>query len=110
MKKIKILIPKGIQYLGDEKMKELMPGFKFETGIYNKEITGCGATTFALKEDKMSVVLLVPRITLLKNKAEQTEDCQEVYGDVPSVEINDYKIDIGQAGRCSSARLTRRQD
>ena len=71
MDKIQILIPKGIQYLGDEKMKELMPGFKFETGIYNKEITGCGATTFALKEDKMSVVLLVPRITLLKNKAEQ---------------------------------------
>lgn len=90
MKKIKILIPKGIQYLGDEKMKELMPGFKFETGIYNKEITGCGATTFALKEDKMSVVLLVPRITLLKNKAEQTEDCQAVYGDIPSVEITDY--------------------
>lgn len=113
MQKNKILIPKGIQYLGDEKMKELMPGFKFETGIYNKEITGCGATTFALKEDKMSVVLLVPRITLLKNKAEQTEDCQEVYGDVPSVEINDY-IDRHRTSRkvfiCtfdSAARLKR---
>lgn len=113
MNKQQILIPKGIQYLGDEKMKELMPGFKFETGIYNKEITGCGATTFALKEDKMSVVLLVPRITLLKNKAEQTEDCQEVYGDVPSVEINDY-IDRHRTSRkvfiCtfdSSARLKR---
>ncbi len=113
MDKIQIMIPKGIQYLGDEKMKELMPGFKFETGIYNKEITGCGATTFALKEDKMSVVLLVPRITLLKNKAEQTEDCQAVYGDVPSVEITDY-IDRHRSGRkvfiCtfdSAARLKR---
>ena len=113
MDKIKILIPKGIRYLGDEKMKELMPDFEFKTGIYNKEMTGCGATTFALKEDKMNVVLLVPRITLLKNKVEQTEDCQAVYGDVPSVEITDY-IDRHRTGRkvfiCtwdSSSRLKR---
>lgn len=75
-----------------------MPDFKFETGIYNKEITGCGATTFALKSDKMSVVLLVPRITLLKNKVEQTKDCQAVYGDIPSDEIMRY-IDSHQMSR-----------
>ena len=86
----RILIPKGIHYLGDERMKELMPDFEFKFGIYNKEITGCGATTWILKEEKMNVVLLVPRITLLKNKVEQTPDCQAVYGEIETTEIIKY--------------------
>ena len=85
-----IPIPKGIHYLGDERMKELMLDFEFKFGIYNKEITGCGATTWILKEEKMNVVLLVPRITLLKNKVEQTPDCQAVYGEIETTEIIKY--------------------
>lgn len=90
MDKVFISIPKGVQYIGDDVMKAKMPDFEFKTGIYNKEITGCGATTFALREDQMSVILLVPRITLLKNKVEQTPDSQAVYGDIDTKEIENY--------------------
>lgn len=51
MDKQLISIPKGVQYIGDDVMKAKMPDFEFKTGIYNKEITGCGATSFALRED-----------------------------------------------------------
>ena len=63
MNKRIIRIPAGVKYIGDDVFKEKMPNFEFETGIYAKEMTGCGATTFALREDKMNVVLLVPRKT-----------------------------------------------
>lgn len=98
MKKNLISIPTGITYIGDDVMQKKMPGFRFETGIYNKVLTGCGATTFALKEDEMNVVLLVPRITLLKNKAEQTEDCQMVYEEISNQEIKEY-LDSHQGRR-----------
>lgn len=98
MEKKIITIPKGIKYIGDERMKSLLPDFRFETGIYAKEMTGCGATTFALMEDKMNVVLLVPRKTLLWNKAEKTPDCQQVYGDIGTTEITDY-IDSHEGSR-----------
>ncbi|MBR6201734.1 MAG: DEAD/DEAH box helicase family protein [Bacteroidaceae bacterium] len=108
-----IRIPAGIKYIGDNVFKEKMPGFQFRTGIYAKEMTGCGATTFALKEDKMNVVLLVPRKTLLWNKAEQTPDCQQVYGDIGNDEIKNY-VDSHRGNRkvfiCtydSAARLRR---
>lgn len=113
MNKRIIRIPAGVKYIGDNVFKEKMPNFEFETGIYAKEMTGCGATTFALREDKMNVVLLVPRKTLLWNKAEQTPDCQQVYGDISSQEITDY-LDSHRTSRkvfiCtydSAARLRR---
>lgn len=113
MNKRIIRIPAGVKYIGDDVFKEKMPNFEFETGIYAKEMTGCGATTFALREDKMNVVLLVPRKTLLWNKAEQTPDCQQVYGDISSQEITDY-LDSHRTSRkvfiCtydSAARLRR---
>ena len=90
MKKNVIRIPSGIQYIGDEEMKRRMPDFRFERGIYAKGLTGCGATTFALRDDEMNVVLLVPRKTLLRNKAEQTPDVQMVYGDITNDEIMAY--------------------
>lgn len=90
MKKSVIKIPSGVRYLGDAMMKELMPEFKFETGIYAKEQTGCGATTFALRDDVMDTVLFVPRKVLLFNKAEQTPDVQQVWGDITNDEISRY--------------------
>lgn len=99
MKKQIIKIPSGVKYIGDEKMKELMPDWQgFERGCYNKGVTGCGATTYALKSDPKSVALLVPRIVLLVNKAQQTEDAQMVYGEISTQEIQDY-IDTHRSRR-----------
>lgn len=71
-------------------MCEIMPNWKFEKAVYHKGVCGCGATTYALLQDPMSVTVLVPRITLLQNKAAQTPDSQMVYGDIESSEILDY--------------------
>lgn len=60
----KIAIPEGIKYLGD------LEGFELPNGIFNKSVTGCGATTVALK-DQYPTILAAPRISLLENKAKQ---------------------------------------
>lgn len=64
MKKVKIKIPKEVMYLGD------MKGFELPNGIFDKVITGCGATTVAIK-DNYPTVLVAPRRALLSNKAKQ---------------------------------------
>lgn len=56
LKKCTIKIPSGYRYLGD------VPGFKFETGILAKQLTGCGATSLALRDKTQNTVVYVPRI------------------------------------------------
>lgn len=63
----KITIPEGITYLGD------IPNFELPNGIFNKVLTGCGATTVALK-DNNPTILVAPRKALLENKYEQYPD------------------------------------
>lgn len=87
-----IKIPKGIKYIGELK------DFELRTGILSKGVTGCGVTTYALLQDPMSVILLVPRISLLLNKTAQTPDAQPVYGEIETKEITDY-IDRHQTSR-----------
>ena len=68
MKKEKIIVPKGIRYLGEWKEFRLPD----EVCIINKQITGCGFTEFCLSLDNPDNVILVsPRKILLENKEEQ---------------------------------------
>ena len=66
MEKQKIVVPKGIRYLGD------WTGFTLPTHpcIINKTITGCGFTEFCLRSS-LNVILCSPRKILLENKEEQ---------------------------------------
>ena len=66
-----IKIPKGTRYLGNWKeFKNKLP----TTGrnIINKQYTGVGLTTYFLKNDS-NIILLSPRLELLKCKAEDKE-------------------------------------
>ena len=66
MKKEKIIVPRGIRYIG--KWKEFsLPN---EVCIIDKQITGCGFTEFCLCNDS-NVILVSPRKILLENKEEQ---------------------------------------
>ena len=70
MEKHKIIVPKGIRYIGDWKE------FNIENYdgpyIMNKTLTGCGFTELCLTNDK-DIVLISPRRFLLENKEEQHE-------------------------------------
>lgn len=57
-----IEIPKGTRFLSE------VQGFELPNGILDKEVTGCGATTLALTDDKPSIIAS-PRIALVRNKA-----------------------------------------
>ena len=66
MNKTKIIVPKGIRYLGDWPNFHL-PDFP---SIIDKQITGCGFTEFCLTSP-FNVILVSPRKILLENKEEQ---------------------------------------
>jgi hypothetical protein len=68
MKKEKIIVPKGIRYLGEWKEFRLPD----EVCIIDKQITGCGFTEFCLSlSNPENVILVSPRKILLENKEEQ---------------------------------------
>lgn len=69
MKKEKIIldVPESVRYLGE------FEGFELPNGIFNKVVTGCGATTVALK-DNHPTILVAPRKGLLKNKSAQLKN------------------------------------
>lgn len=69
MNKEKIIldVPESVRFLGEIK------GFELPNGIFNKVVTGCGATTVALK-DKYPTILVAPRKGLLKNKSAQLKN------------------------------------
>ena len=72
MKKNKIIVPKGIRYLGNWEDFSI-PN---EVCIIDKQITGCGFTEFCLTNQE-DIILLSPRKILLENKEEQHKG--EVY-------------------------------
>lgn len=66
MQKQIINIPEGIYYLGEyPKLTQLLPNSSF---VFNKYMTGCGATTLFL-EDNVPTVLCSPRKELIHCKA-----------------------------------------
>lgn len=81
MKKNKIYIEKEYKYLGEK------PEFELPHGIFNKVVTGCGATTVAL-EDNNPTILICPRLALLENKtAKYNRKVTRVYW----VQLEDFK-------------------
>lgn len=64
-------------------------GFELSKGIFNKGVTGCGATTVAL-EDEHKTIICCPRINLILNKCMQNYDVLGVYGEIGKDVINGY--------------------
>lgn len=60
-----------------------------ENCILDKGITGCGATTLAIENDR-STLIAAPTVNLIKNKTQEHPDLLGVYGDVRNQEITDY--------------------
>lgn len=62
IEKIKrIEVPEIVEFLTD------WNGFELSKGILNKGVTGCGATSVAIK-DEHKTIICSPRINLIKNK------------------------------------------
>ena len=70
MKKIKINMPEGIDYLSTvwEELKKQLPSGHY---ILNKNVPGCGATEAFLRDGKTKTILASPRKQLLYNKHSQ---------------------------------------
>ena len=70
MKKIKINMPEGIDYLSTvwEELKKQLPSGHY---LLNKSIPGCGATEAFLRDGKTKTILASPRKQLLYNKHSQ---------------------------------------
>lgn len=84
IEKIKrIEVPENVEFLTD------WNGFELPKGILNKGVTGCGATSVAIK-DEHKTIICSPRINLIKNKVGQHEGLLGVFGDVKNDEIVAY--------------------
>lgn len=70
MKKIKINMPEGIDYLSTvwEELKKQLPSGHY---ILNKHVPGCGATEAFLRDGRTKTILASPRKQLLYNKYSQ---------------------------------------
>lgn len=72
-----IQIPLGIEYLSD--WKDTNGNYAFDSYlsntplIVNKQVTGCGFTTYSLHNNE-NTILVSPRVQLLKNKYEQDSE------------------------------------
>ena len=89
-----IIVPKGIEYLGD------WDGYKLEDyqfpHILNKVLTGCGFTEYCLRNNQ-PLVLTSPRLFLLKNKEDQHQGPLEVFRVDNTVEKTvDFEIDVNE--------------
>ncbi|MDE6097049.1 MAG: hypothetical protein K2G52_12785 [Muribaculaceae bacterium] len=80
---VEINVPENVNFLNE------WVGFELPKGIFNKGVTGCGATTLAI-EDKHKTIICSPRINLIKNKKDQYEGLLVVTGDVRSSVISSY--------------------
>ena len=60
-----------------------------ENCILDKGITGCGATSLAITNDR-STLIAAPTVNLIKNKIQEHPDLLGVYGGVTNQEIADY--------------------
>lgn len=83
MRKIEIVVPKGTKYVSEIK------NFELPSGILNKGIPNCGATTLALM-DRHKTIVCSPRNNLLVNKHEQYGNSLLVVGGVTESEIKEY--------------------
>lgn len=81
-----ITAEKGNKWIGD--IKELN-GYLPENCILDKGITGCGATTLAIDNDRPTIIA-VPSINLIRNKTAQKPNLFGVWGEVSNREIADY--------------------
>ena len=90
MNKHKIIVPKGIRYIGN------WEGFNIDNYdgpyILNKTLTGCGFTEYCLTNDK-DIVLISPRRFLLENKEEQHEGDVYYFRNDNEVSI-DFELDV----------------
>lgn len=83
MDRIKIYVPKGINYVSE------IEDFELPNGILNKQVPGCGATTLAL-EDKHKTIICSPRNNLIENKHEQYRNTLLVVGGCSKPKIMEY--------------------
>ena len=79
----RIEVPENVEFLTN------WDGFELPKGILNKDVTGCGATSVAIK-DEHKTIICSPRINLIKNKVGQHKGLLGVYGDVKNDEIMLY--------------------
>ncbi len=78
-----IKVPKTVDFLTN------WNGFELPKGILNKGVTGCGATSVAIK-DEHKTIICSPRINLIKNKVSQHYGLLGVWGDIKNEEIVTY--------------------
>lgn len=76
-------VPENVEFLTDWK------GFELPKGILNKGVTGCGATSVAIKDEHRTIICS-PRINLIKNKVGQHKGLLGVWGDIKNDEIIAY--------------------
>ena len=101
MEKHKIIVPKGIRYVGEinpETKERIWKDYELEEydfkHILNKKLTGCGFTEYCIK-NKQYLVLISPRKFLLENKEDQHEG--DVYYVRNELETSvDYELDLTQ--------------
>ena len=90
MEKHKIIVPKGIRYIGD--WKEFNIEDYEGPYIMNKTLTGCGFTEYCLTNDK-DIVLISPRRFLLENKEEQHKGDVYYFRNDNEVSV-DFELDV----------------
>jgi len=101
MEKHKIVVPKGIRYIGEvnpETLQKVWLDYDLELydfpHILNKKLTGCGYTEYCIK-NRQYLILISPRKFLLENKEEQHPG--EVYYVRNELETSvDYELDLNK--------------
>lgn len=92
MEKHKIIVPKGIRYIGNWEEFDLE---NYEGPyIINKTLTGCGFTEHCLTNSK-DIVLISPRRFLLENKEEQHKGDVYYFRNDNEVSV-DFELDINK--------------
>ena len=95
MEKHKIIVPKGIRYVGELDNGKIWYNLSDygEPHILNKKLTGCGYTEYCLK-NKQNIILVSPRRFLLENKEEQHPGSNVYYVKNELETSVDYELDL----------------
>jgi len=100
MEKHKIIVPKGLRYIGEINPETQKRLWDYDLDLYdfphilNKKLTGCGYTEYCLK-NKQKLILISPRKFLLENKEEQHEG--DVYYVRNELETSvDFELDLNK--------------
>ena len=98
MEKHKIIVPKGVKFIGRDWMygegKYDLKDYPFPH-IVNKVLTGCGYTEYCLMNDQ-DLVLISPRKFLLENKISQhLMDPNIYYAENKTEVIVNYEKEVG---------------